>query len=285
MNTFADLADDLPFSTQAQPLPTPEQARAAVLKTFCQPCNKCGGSGNFTGWSGRVVGRCFTCKGAGQLAFKTSPEHRAQAREKAQERRERASDANWDGFAAEHPALAAWMLASRERFPFAASLEEAVRKYGDLTERQLAAAQKCVDASRARQEAREAAIAQAPEVSLGAVERAFYNARQAGIRRPKLTLGDLKLAPAPETGRNAGAIYVTSGEQYLGKVAGGKFLRSRDCSDAQVAEIQALAADPLAAAVAHGKRYGSCAVCSRELSDPVSVERGIGPICAGRFGW
>jgi Family of unknown function (DUF6011) len=28
-----------------------------------------------------------------------------------------------------------------------------------------------------------------------------------------------------------------------------------------------------------------CAVCNRELSDPVSVEAGIGPICAERFGW
>lgn len=32
-----------------------------------------------------------------------------------------------------------------------------------------------------------------------------------------------------------------------------------------------------------GHATGVCAICSRDLSDPVSVERGIGPVCAKRF--
>lgn len=33
-----------------------------------------------------------------------------------------------------------------------------------------------------------------------------------------------------------------------------------------------------------GKVFGVCVVCSRTLTDPVSVESGIGPVCAGRYG-
>lgn len=33
-----------------------------------------------------------------------------------------------------------------------------------------------------------------------------------------------------------------------------------------------------------GRLYGQCCVCARLLTDPVSVERGIGPICEGRLG-
>lgn len=32
-----------------------------------------------------------------------------------------------------------------------------------------------------------------------------------------------------------------------------------------------------------GHETGVCAVCARDLSDPVSVERGIGPVCYKRF--
>ena len=33
----------------------------------------------------------------------------------------------------------------------------------------------------------------------------------------------------------------------------------------------------------YGKETGRCILCGRELTNPVSVEQGIGPICAGRY--
>lgn len=39
----------------------------------------------------------------------------------------------------------------------------------------------------------------------------------------------------------------------------------------------------LAEAQEYGKRTGTCMVCSRRLSNPASVEAGIGPVCASRF--
>lgn len=39
----------------------------------------------------------------------------------------------------------------------------------------------------------------------------------------------------------------------------------------------------LAAAKAYGALYGSCAVCGRTLTNEVSIEAGIGPICSSRL--
>src|SRR5581483_11836357 len=52
-------------------------------RQFVEGCRKCGGSGQFRGWSGRSFGACFACKGAGKLTFKTSPEARAKSRTSA----------------------------------------------------------------------------------------------------------------------------------------------------------------------------------------------------------
>ncbi len=38
-----------------------------------------------------------------------------------------------------------------------------------------------------------------------------------------------------------------------------------------------------AEAAEYGKRTGRCGVCHRKLTDPVSIEAGIGPICRGKF--
>lgn len=48
--------------------------------------------------------------------------------------------------------------------------------------------------------------------------------------------------------------------------------------------LDALLADPAAAAVEYGHRTGSCCICGRTLTDPESIAAGIGPICAGKFG-
>ena len=40
----------------------------------------------------------------------------------------------------------------------------------------------------------------------------------------------------------------------------------------------------VAEAAAFGHRTGRCLICSRELTDPVSVEQGIGPVCITKIG-
>lgn len=41
--------------------------------------------------------------------------------------------------------------------------------------------------------------------------------------------------------------------------------------------------DPKAAAERYGKAQGVCGMCGRKLTDPDSINRGIGPVCAGKF--
>ena len=44
------------------------------------------------------------------------------------------------------------------------------------------------------------------------------------------------------------------------------------------------ATDPLAAAIAYGRETGSCSCCGRELTNKVSIDLGIRPICREKWG-
>ena len=278
MDFFANMRDDIPQSGPAL------VSQAVTL--FKEDCKKCSGTGRWVpsfGYGG--VRRCFSCNGRGYHEFKTPAVQRALNRERAAAKKERVAAEAIDSFKADFPAEYEWMVASAARFDFAQSMLDAVRKYGSLTERQLAAVQKCVAKAAERVAERQQRADSAPSVSIEAIETAFSNAKGAGIQRPKLRLDTFVFSLAPDSGKNAGAIYVKEDGQYLGKVMGGKLFAVRDCSAEAQNRILAVASDPASAAVAYGKKFGSCAVCARTLSDPVSVERGIGPICAGRFGW
>lgn len=50
------------------------------------------------------------------------------------------------------------------------------------------------------------------------------------------------------------------------------------------AALIAVEADPVAAAKANGIETGRCSCCSRALTDPTSIEIGIGPICREKLG-
>lgn len=115
---------------------------------------------------------------------------------------------------------------------------------------------------------------------------AFHKARAAGLKKPKLKCGDLLFSFAPETGKNPGHVYIKSGSVYIGKVTPqGRFFPSQDATQDEITTVTIVGRDPVAAAIAHGHKSGNCAICSKRLDRPESVERGIGPICAKKFGW
>ena len=74
-------------------------------------------------------------------------------------------------------------------------------------------------------------------------------------------------------------------EGVIGKLDGGVLSLFARCADraAVTAALLEIERDPKAAAVLHGKASGRCSVCSRDLTDPESIARGVGPICAGKF--
>jgi len=269
-------------------------ANAQQYRMHEETCKSCGGSGKFRGYSGRVIGDCFKCKGKGVRYFRQSLEKRQQQAQYRADRKAREQQSIAEqvaGWAMQFGSDYAWINAKAATFDFAASMRDALNKYGHLTAKQhetvirLRERDEQRDAERrAEREQREAS---APVVSLEKIEEAFAAAQGNGIKRPKLRLDTFKFSLAPATGRNAGAIYVVDaeGDQYLGKIAGGKFFRVRECTDDQEKRIVAVAADPKAAAIAYGRRTGNCCICGRELTNHASIDLGIGPICAGRMGW
>lgn len=259
-----------------------------------EKCKACRGSGRFVSYTGRVVGNCFKCKGRGVIAYRTTLAEReaaaaSRARKTARDTADRASQV--EAWIAANPDDHAWIAAKAPRFEFAAAMAEALTKYGSLTEKQHATVTRLRlrDAERDAERKVEATTreASAPVVTVARIVEAFDAARANGIQRPKAYLGDYKFSLAPSSGRNAGALYVTgvANDAYLGKIVDGRFLRVRECTPEQEAEIVAVASDPKAAAIAFGRRTGRCSCCGRELTNHVSIDLGIGPICAEKYGW
>lgn len=285
---FDDMADDLDFLAPAAPV---DMATASQQKFVTAPnamayrdqCKRCHGSGKFYSYTGRLVGSCFYCKGKGYQEFKTSAADREKARAAAAHRKQ----AERKAWADDHADVVAWIRHGEDRCnEFALSLGKALADHGSLTEGQVNAVRKCIarDAERAAEKAK--VVEQAPAIATEALFESFGKAEASGLKRPKLRFDGFVISKAPMSGRNAGALYVVSEDDvYLGKIFQGKFITSRDCTDAVRDQVIELIKDPAAAAKAYGLRTGSCCICGRELTDPVSVAQGIGPICAGRFGF
>lgn len=121
------------------------------------------------------------------------------------------------------------------------------------------------------------------EVSDEALRAVFDKLRESGLSRVKLHMQGFLVKPAKASGKNPGALYVTEGETYLGKIINGRFDSASCCTPDIAAKVAALVADPMAAIKATGLATGNCAMCGLELTDPTSLEIGIGPICRSRL--
>jgi hypothetical protein len=213
----------------------PEAEASSVADVSALMCPKCRGRGQFIGYTGRVVGPCFTCEGSG-LARSAG--------------------------VAVKPGDCVKCLGSGEWRP----------------------GRQCFACNGT---GRERVQREAVAVDVSAIGTAFGAARDAGVKAPKLRLGEFMFSRAPDHGKNAGAIYVKGAcrGDYLGKVVGGQFHATRECDDGTRAEVVAVAGDPYTAAKAYGAKFGLCSCCGRDLSNPESVALGIGPICRDKFGW
>lgn len=271
--------------------PTAPSMDGAFTKAYKEDCKACRGAGRFTSWSGRTLGECFKCKGKGFHMFKTNAADRAAKRAQAAASKVGKAEQALTDFAAQHPAAWAWIEGSKASFDFARSMHDAILKFGSLTPNQLAACEraavKFAAAVAARAEQRAQTVAAAPVIDMTKIEAAFGSALASGLKSPKLRIGALVISPAKATSANAGALYVKARGQdgaYFGKIMGGKFLKSRECDAETEALIVETAKDPLAAAVAYGKATGICSCCGAELTNKLSIELGIGPICRSKWG-
>lgn len=121
---------------------------------------------------------------------------------------------------------------------------------------------------------------------LTTIETLFANLAATGYKKPHLRAEGFIFKLAPSTGANPGAVYVTRAAdgEYLGKIMRGKVQLTTAVKDS-VATVEAIAANPQDAALKYGHKTGACAVCGRRLDNKQSVDMGIGPICAEKYGW
>ena len=254
-----------------------EDAKHAQFK---ETCKKCRGSGRFTSWAGRSLGECFSCKGKGHKSFVTSTEDRAKSKQSRVDR----LAAKVEAFRTENADVAQWLDANTS-FEFAQSLRAQLSKKGTLSDGQVAAVHKSIAKKAEFKKAQVVREATAAVVNVDKLAAAFENAATS-LKWPKIRFIGFVVSRASDTSRNPGALYVKADDAtFLGKIVAGRFITSRECDAATEAKVLAVLADPEASAVLFGKEVGACSCCGRELTNQVSIDRGIGPICAVKFGW
>ena len=104
-----------------------------------------------------------------------------------------------------------------------------------------------------------------------------YRASKFQVRLPGITLSTVN------KGANIGCVYVYENNNYVAKITATGDLIGNASED--VLNILEDANDNLLQlAKIYGHETGTCSICARTLSDPLSIQMGIGPICAKRLG-
>lgn len=258
------------------------------------PCPTCNGTGQYRGARVRQQkAHCFACRGLGY--FKTDPRKLAANRDKA--RRKKAVDlqTRLDAFQEQEPELFAHLAevhAVGTSNDFIRSLAEQLFVRGGLSDKQVAAWHRGNAKLKELKAQRKAQEAAAPQADLGPIRAMFDAAVASGHKRPTYRAEGLVINLAAAHGRNPGALYVKSEQQvYGGKLVGTSFHASNDGraqdftphGDAYDA-LTVIARNPLEAALRYGQRTGTCACCGRKLTNKLSVELGIGPVCRETWG-
>jgi len=126
-------------------------------------------------------------------------------------------------------------------------------------------------------------------VNLDLVRTAMESARASGLRKVRLTFGEVTMKLSGATFRSGpGMILCYFRGTYRGYVDAANRFVARYGSTPDTAALVAfrlVGENPRAAAETHGHQTGNCACCRRLLTDPPSVMAGIGPVCIRRFGW
>lgn len=258
------------------------------------PCHYCQGTGVYQGVRyHQEKSHCFACRGKGH--FLSSPQDRAKAKLKRVQKKlaaEQQLQVDLAAWKEEYEALYSYMEEVQHWNDFARSLLEQVKAKASLSEKQMQALYrmyaKHLDREAEKEKQKEADAAARPVVDMTRILELFETAKGNQIKRPKFRAEGLTLSPAPETGANAGAIYVKDGDAYLGKIVPvtGKWTpvyAAKDRKDVEESLLK-ISKDPLESAKAYGQRTGNCSCCGRELTNHASIDLGIGPICASKWG-
>lgn len=251
-------------------------------------CESCGGSGRWVGGRNRHGNsKCNACRGVGYFVTSKADRMKAAARrwQSKHNKIETAQAANFaTGLVKTVNEMADWN-------DFARSLMNQHTEGRAWSDRQVEALRNMVakiEAKRAEKAATKEAAA--TSVDLTSIAEMFATAIANGYKKPMYRALGLRIKP----GRD-GALYVMTedrtefgayGEQpaYEGKIVRGKFYGGRAVAKDTPVKLVAIATDPRGEAISHGQRTGTCSCCGRELTKHASIEAGIGPICAEKWG-
>lgn len=243
-------------------------------------CESCGGTGLWRNGRQNYRGnnKCNACAGRGY--FVTSKAERLKARaQRGLAKQRKVADVQRGNIEAAGADLFEWLMANQNWNSFAQSLitahEEARNPW---TEKQVAAAMRTMAKTEAARAERDA---NAPKVDLDPIRAMFDAAYDNGLKRPKYRAEGLVINRAPDHGANPGALYVkTTDGDYLGKVINGVYKGKSEALE----RLHSIAENPMEAAVRYGRQTGQCACCGRELTNKLSIELGIGPVCREKWG-
>ena len=103
-----------------------------------------------------------------------------------------------------------------------------------------------------------------------------YRATKFQVRLPGITLSTVNNAA------NVGCVDVYENNQYVAKITATGDLKGNVSED--VTNLLEDANDNLLQLVKiYGHETGTCSICARTLNDPLSIQMGIGPVCAKRL--
>ena len=275
---ISDAAIDTPEETQIRKDYGGAIANNNTVARFEEKCKSCRGSGDFISYAGRYVGKCFKCKGTGKRSFKTSPETRAKAKDRAATKkvaREDAKKADADQYAKDNADMIEYLNEVSGWNSFAANMIYAINEFGSLTSPQKGAVEKM----QAKHVAKKAADKeQATDgIDLTDLPAGTY-AVPGGDTRLKIAVR----RPAKNS-KWYGWTFVDDGSEYGKRQNYGRQAPGKNYVGNCVDQLTAIAADPKAAMAAYGKLTGTCGMCGRHLEDEKSVEIGIGPVCLTKF--
>lgn len=248
--------------------------------TVTRTCPKCGGRKFRT--YGYVNIRTYPCGWCKQTGKVTDAREANIARAiKAEATHKNNVRTSYSAFVEANADVVEFLGRNADWSDFYRSMKEQLWDKGTLSENQVAAIRRGMEKQAARKVEKEAAK---PVVDVSAIEKLFDNARESGLKKLAFRTMHIDISAAKETSRNPGALYVKHNGEYAGKIAGGKFHAVYGAKPEVLPLILEVAADPLGMARFYGKQTGKCSCCGRELTDPVSVANGIGPICESKWG-
>jgi hypothetical protein len=110
----------------------------------------------------------------------------------------------------------------------------------------------------------------------------MYKAVKNNTRKFQLRLPGVNISTIPN-GPNAGGLYIFVSGSYCGKISKDGVAHFDTLDEDVVNTLLDANENLLQLAKIYGHETGNCSVCGRTLSDPLSIQMGIGPICAQRF--